>query len=189
MFVYYFDQILYSQINIFKKKPDFSQLIVHTKQYISFMSECTNKKADKKTFSSLDAKYILTSTFQQITIPPLVTLNCEYSNSWLCFNDNLGVSEAGEGRWKSHSVVWLIWGFPGHLRLGDPGSGGRRHNISAGNQVQQHRDEPEQHQPHIHRLPDLPDQLEPKPLIHTIINKSSDVLGHSQKLNDNMCFL
>lgn len=91
---------------------------------------------------------------------------------------HLGVSEAGEGKWQSHDAVWHVWRFPGHLRLGGPGAGGRGHSLTGDHQVQQHRDEPEQHQPHLHRLPDLPQCLEPCPLIHKInANNIIDLLG------------
>lgn len=70
-----------------------------------------------------------------------------------------GVSEAGEGQWHSLDDVWHGRWLSGHLRLSRPGAECRRRGLAPGDQVQQHCDDPEQHQPHLHRLPDLPHHL------------------------------
>lgn len=94
------------------------------------------------------------------------TLTCGFVLLTVFVCLHLGVSEAYEGQRQSHDVLWQFWRFPGHLRLGNPGAEGRRHGVTGGNQIQQHCVEPKQHQPHLHRLPDLPHRL--KPLIHNI---------------------
>lgn len=69
-----------------------------------------------------------------------------------------GVSEADEGQRRTRGTLRHVRGLPGHLRLGALGAAGGRHGVAGGDQVQHHR-EPEQHQPHLHRLPDLPHHL------------------------------
>ncbi|KAF1391124.1 hypothetical protein PFLUV_G00038620 [Perca fluviatilis] len=106
-----------------------------------------------------------------------------------CFSKEQSGSEAGKEQRESHDFLWHIRGFPGHLRLGSHGAGGRRHGLAAGNQAQQHRDEPDQYQSHFHRLPDLPkrlDSLDSGPQNHCL-KRQSLFLGHLQQRNE-ICF-
>lgn len=76
--------------------------------------------------------------------------------------------DAYEGHQRSYDTVRHSWGFPGHLWLGSPGAGGRRHSVSGGVQKQQHYGEPTQHEPHPHRLPHLPHSLKHASLLYII---------------------
>lgn len=79
--------------------------------------------------------------------------------SLVCFApSHPGVSEADEGQRRTRGTLRHVRGLPGHLWLGALGAAGGRHGVAGGDQVQHHR-EPEQHQPHLHRLPDLPHHL------------------------------
>lgn len=93
--------------------------------------------------------------FFEISTTLIYIHRCRSYSGGLCVCLRAGLSEAHERQRHEGGALRHVRGLPGDFWLSAPEAEGRRHRVTASHQVQHHR-EPEQHQPHLHRLPALP---------------------------------